>query len=624
MMKPLASGSANVVARRFNKFHFHSPDLEELPKMLLGSGIVNVTWRKSIDPRPGVPSHRQLERARTPKPIAGIKIGIMSGKLNAAQLIKAFKSTCEHSLVSCSLFGEFNERPSDATLPASMPHVPRDGYQNESVPVRQAGDCCPKKTREEIKVDDFRFYCDGHRALTLSHQYRYLPALAYLQAKHESKWMDGSYSWLVLIDDDATVRIQKLVDVLARYNHDVPVYMGDFGQWTMMAKNIKMEMRRVMAWEPPYACGGSATVFSKVAMRRTDFHGCVYRYHRGCYQSDWMIGRCSAAARNIPMVSEPSCGTCLPCALSHIRERQQLLDDWRPRLNVSGAAAPCAFATFTCQPNAQALMRLEFCQFARDHVAVSHGYEEYCEGKANADIAPFLADRTKAQAMINGYNKEDTSGCKCDSWADYSRCRPYKNDMSRCWNACCSLAKFQMSPEKLLIVQAQEKAKSMGAATRQLDVGRSAILVTEVLKKLSLLRFRKRLFDIGLFVTGDLRFLTSQDCADIGMTKEETKQLLGSPDFKEVLKIPFKLDPKCEWHIPPDCVRTQPITNVMIQMDMNKLQDRLKAKLGVRSLEDMTRVTDKQLESIKFRILYRRKYLEGGRQIKRWLNGEPI
>ena len=122
---------------------------------------------------------------------------------------------------------------------------------------------------------------DPHRAVTLRHQYRFLPALAH--AKALEGWRSGAFQWLVLVDDDAIVYPERLTRVLGRYDPTHPLYLGDFGHWTATLTRVPENRRNLLSWEPPYSCGGSGTIFSHAAVAQIDFARCAHHYHQSCY-----------------------------------------------------------------------------------------------------------------------------------------------------------------------------------------------------------------------------------------------------------------------------------------------------------------------------------------------------
>ena len=75
---------------------------------------------------------------------------------------------------------------------------------------------------------------DPHRAVTLRHQYRFLPALAH--AKALEGWRSGAFQWLVLVDDDAMVYPERLARVLGSRPHPSTWLVEDVSGRLLMQK----------------------------------------------------------------------------------------------------------------------------------------------------------------------------------------------------------------------------------------------------------------------------------------------------------------------------------------------------------------------------------------------------
>jgi hypothetical protein len=146
--------------------------------------------------------------------------------------------------------------------------------------------CC------NISSQERSYFCNSHRRKTLASQYRFLPALA-----HASRTVlaQPSLKWVVLVDDDSVVNVDRLVTALRGLDHTQAVFGGD----------MIMEGHE----HAPFACGGAGSVFSRAAMARTDFRSCTQRLHNACLQSDWMIGMCARQWGVQPMCNV-SCGVC--------------------------------------------------------------------------------------------------------------------------------------------------------------------------------------------------------------------------------------------------------------------------------------------------------------------------
>ena len=87
-------------------------------------------------------------------------------------------------------------------------------------------DCC---ARASLSEQARRFWCDGHRRLTLAAQYRFLPALAH--ARSTRAWRRGGQRWLVLADEDSEVSLPSLRGALRGVEAAAPpqpkLYLGD-------------------------------------------------------------------------------------------------------------------------------------------------------------------------------------------------------------------------------------------------------------------------------------------------------------------------------------------------------------------------------------------------------------
>lgn len=59
---------------------------------------------------------------------------------------------------------------------------------------------------------------------TLRAQYRFLPALAAVKASAE--FASGQIKWVLIVDDDSWVFTSNLLDLLKRFPHQVPLYLG--------------------------------------------------------------------------------------------------------------------------------------------------------------------------------------------------------------------------------------------------------------------------------------------------------------------------------------------------------------------------------------------------------------
>ena len=183
----------------------------------------------------------------------------------------------------------------------------------------------------------------------------------------------------------AIVNHAALRQVLNRLDPNASVYLGDFGEWTH-AMGVSRDYHNAsipatqLRWNPPYACGGSGTVFSRAAVRQTNFFRCAVRYHVGCFQSDWMIGRCAAEARVMPMVMAESCGLCVRCDVVAHQQRRRSLARLR-----NDANPPC-FALTTCDHHLPEPLLYELCLLLPRRTPIMHG----CEGCQTPTHAPCL------------------------------------------------------------------------------------------------------------------------------------------------------------------------------------------------------------------------------------------
>ena len=67
---------------------------------------------------------------------------------------------------------------------------------------------------------DKGFFCSEHRQRTLTAQYRFLPALRL--ARRSVEYHSGTAQWIVLLDDDSFVFVDRLKRMLARYDAREP------------------------------------------------------------------------------------------------------------------------------------------------------------------------------------------------------------------------------------------------------------------------------------------------------------------------------------------------------------------------------------------------------------------
>ena len=519
--------------------------LPPLPKMLLGPGGVDEQWRKSGDRRPTPPDNVALSAVQwSERAAGGVLVAIMAGKV--ATLGQT--TLCAHTAVSCVVYAD---QPM-VGIPPSIRVVHASEYRsNYSNGRTNVGDCCRPDDGED-------YYCDPHRAVTLQHQYRFLPALAHARAL--PGWRAGALSWLVFIDDDAWVHAERLLRLLGRYDPSRPLYLGDFGHWTTTLGRIPDARRKLLSWEPPYACGGSGSVFSRAAVLQIDFAGCAARYHRGCFQSDWMIGRCAAEAQVMPAVLGASCGTCLSCGAKQQTARQWLVSAMERHQQA------CAFATLTCEDHIPYEVRQALCRVVRARAAIVHGWNASCEIK---DENPFAA--LLGAIAPNG-------------WNDSKRLPKQQRSAS-----------YQVRPPVPTTPTAARPAGERASGAR----GSGSVIT--FLQQLRLFDFRRQLVSLGVFQVADLKWLRPDDLRGIGMSDAQSRVLIAAahtlPDGRE--HDPFV--PKVN----------SPISSIMHHLRLQKLRDRLISRLKVQTQEDLERVTEAQLASIGFKLLHRRRFLAG-------------
>ena len=263
-------------------------------------------------------------------------------------------------------------------LPSSMRLVRPREYMR-GMPAGPA-DCCNfsdadrahERTAAPADAASGLFFCEEHRARTLSAQYRFLPALAWTRRKWAGAWRSGALRWLVLVDDDSRVNPQILARHLRAIDSSRAVYLGDFVHW-----------KRAPWWHDPeqlfgstggtFACGGAGTILSRAAVVATAFDECTRRFARGCFQSDWMIGRCVEQAGGLAL-KELSCGL---CANSCKRSMHNVLRT----VNDKVASGNCIFGQFEarvlhgCNVSArERSLSRQLCQLVSTRLAIAHGF----------------------------------------------------------------------------------------------------------------------------------------------------------------------------------------------------------------------------------------------------------
>ena len=351
-----SNGSAGPLRGRDGFVTPATEALDLLPLMMFRRRAIRM--RRPGDWRPSPPTREELDlplhRASARCSSNRILLVIIAGGQRSLLHNSSISEFCIMGHVECMVYTDTDD-PFDA--PSSMQVVPPRAYLRDTrlpPPKTRKAECCPPAMRNEMDTQPAQrmdnFFCDSHRAATLGSQYRFLPALGHARRAHASAWALGSLSWLAMVDDDAIINPTALRQVLGRVDPDVPSYLGDFGEWTYTIATSKVYRNaspgEEMVWEPPYACGGAGTVFSRAAVRKMDFLDCAARYHVGCFQSDWMIGECAKLGGVTPMaegnLSWTSCGFCsAPCSK---RYQARMLATFSDGPTGSGI---CAFAQQT-------------------------------------------------------------------------------------------------------------------------------------------------------------------------------------------------------------------------------------------------------------------------------------
>ena len=217
---------------------------------------------------------------------------------------RAYSSWCRSQRgIRCLFVADDNAARADAVANHSMPLLSIAAHTPES--------CCSRRSRS---LRRHGFFCNTHRAVTLRAQYHFLPAL--LHVKRSAAFASGAFKWVVLIDDDAFVFVQRIFWLLTRLDAEHSVYAGDFGS---SGEATHMQI-------PHFACGGGGSVLSAAALRRMDVARCMSMYHTRCMQSDWMIGGC-ARLHNVSELRELGCGTCDPKHINIANVHMRLRED---------------------------------------------------------------------------------------------------------------------------------------------------------------------------------------------------------------------------------------------------------------------------------------------------------
>ena len=123
-----------------------------------------------------------------------------------------------------------------------------------------------------------------------------------------------------------------------------------------------------------FACGGAGTLLSRAAMLDTDFKSCGQRFAQGCFQSDWMIGKCVEQAGVAPSM-KLSCGL---CANACKKSMHNLLHRVHEKLTLK----ECMFGQFeaevirSCNVTSPREFSLgwQVCGLGPTSLAVAHGF----------------------------------------------------------------------------------------------------------------------------------------------------------------------------------------------------------------------------------------------------------
>jgi len=233
-------------------------------------------------------------------PLPSILLGIMSSTDTEGRLqgwLNMLTTPCADASVECLLFWW-----GDAAGPKALEqHHINSGLVRlvQNLPDRPTG-----ALNAQACCKQMQFFCAPHRQQTFRSQYRFLPALALAKAGLLKQFETGALDWLVLVDDDAAVTLPLLQRALAGFDVASPLYVGDLVVGFPKGYDLPHDQ------PVPYACGGGGTILSRGALLAVNFESCVQRYHGGCHQSDWIIGRCMAD-HDIHAVWRRSCGMCM-------------------------------------------------------------------------------------------------------------------------------------------------------------------------------------------------------------------------------------------------------------------------------------------------------------------------
>lgn len=482
---------------------------------------------------------------------------IIAGRQRARALLhnSSLSDFCALPKVVCAAYTD-TDKSFDA--PPSMRVVPAGAYLREPMlpPPKRRRECCPRSgkwTYAKGRQMTGSFFCDTHRAATLSSQYRFLPALGHARREYASSWALGELSWLVMVDDDAIVNPIALRQVLEGLDPDVPAYLGDFGEWTYalatspLYRNSSFQTSD-LTWEPPYACGGAGTLFSRAAVRKLDFFRCAARYHIGCFQSDWMIGRCAAESRVLPMVSTFSCGLCLTCTLFAHTQRRRALARLRDE-----SSPPC-FALTTCDHHLPVPLRRELCHLLPRRTPIMHGWEKMCAHAMSGPAYPrviteHVSSRTPVTAALRALNAPNriSNGLRSLGVVQLEDLMDLRSEDL----AGLGMSTHQQSRFMAKLWDGGPIRSSMEVAGDAEKIRVSTPLRT-IVDMLRLHDFRRELREMGVQTAADLSHLTEQQLVHMNMSHLQRRRVLvasqrarsssGSPVVPPKISIRTLLD----------------------------------------------------------------------------------
>ncbi|KAL1503915.1 hypothetical protein AB1Y20_012376 [Prymnesium parvum] len=221
--------------------------------------------------------------------------------------------------------------------------------------------CCPKAWRNAAG-QNMPYWCDPHVNATMQSQARFLPALSHASATHSKAFARGHLDWLVLVDDDSIWRPARLIEALSRLDPSEASYLGDFVD--------RPHTHNTLTW-PPFACGGSGTILSRMAVQRTNFTSCAQQLEGQCWQSDWAIGKCVSDV-GVRYERSFSCDTCR-CSTNkfsmHRIMSKQLPDSFQSMMH-----GKCYFSQLTATCGHVARFPSQVLCTAERQAAISHGW----------------------------------------------------------------------------------------------------------------------------------------------------------------------------------------------------------------------------------------------------------